>query len=226
MNRQIVDERVKQESHRVMAKNFRVTMMLLALLLLTKTVGVVCGLPWYVLLPEACGLISGVAVWGVWMSVRGLWGQADERIASEKEVCLSTSWTVVHCVALLVCTVLLMLGKGNGTVNSLTALALTVIMFITMGRLTRGGLMGERDGSTVWKRVLPVTAGVLALTPALMWLMCTLRQVTCTLWMYVLVEVVMLISCLLGGLLATSMRKQSAANAEKQLEEAEGADEE
>ena len=39
MNRQIVDERVKQESHRVMAKNFRITMLLLALLLAGKAVG-------------------------------------------------------------------------------------------------------------------------------------------------------------------------------------------
>ena len=186
------------------------------ILVLTLAAGMLLGLPWHVLLPEACGLLCGGMVWGIWMSVRGLWGAADERIAGERQVCLSTSWTVMHCAALIVSTVMMLFDRENSTVYVLTGLAMTLIMYCCMGRMTSKGLYSAQKGQKTWQRVLCVTAVTLALCPVMMW----------TMGMYILLEGVMLAACLLGGVLAQFMAKQSSVNAEKQLAEAEGADEE
>lgn len=224
--KKIADERVVQESHGVMAKNFRTAMLLLALLLVVKAVGVLIGLPWHALLPEACGLLCGGVVWGIWKSVRGLWGTADERIAAERQVCLSTSWTVTHCVALLVCTVMMFLDRDNSMAYMLTALAMTLIMYCTMGRMTQKGVYGAGNRGSVWQRVALIAGITLVLAPAMLWLMGKMRQQTYEWWMYILVEAIMLGSCVLGGVLAQRMAKRSAANAEEQLKAAEDADEE
>lgn len=224
--KKIVDERVQQESHRVMAKNFRSAAGLLVLLLVVKAAGMLLGLPWYVLLPEACGLLCGMGVWAVWMSVRGLWGEADERVARERETCMSVSWTVLHCTALLVCTALMFVDQDNNLFYVLTTLAMTLIMYTTMGRMTKGGLYAAPQGKKIWPRVLCVTGIALVQAPVMMWLLGVIRQETYPTWMYILVEGIMLVSCLLGGVLASTMVKRSNANAEKQLKAAEGSDEE
>lgn len=222
----IVDERVVQGTRSVMAKNFRGTMLMLAGLLGLKTIGLLFGLAWHVLLPEACGIFGGAAVWAVWMSVRGLWGETDERVLSEREACLSSAWTVAHCVALLVCTNLMIMDRANQIFYVLTGLAMTLIMYATMGRMTQRGLYTGKQGRTPWLRLLCVTCIALVTAPVLMWLMGTVRQETYPTWMYILVEAIMLVSCLLGGMLANAMIKKSNANAEKQLAESEDTDEE
>ena len=224
--KKIVDERVRQESYGMMAKNFRSAMLLLALLLAVKAVGVLIGLTWYALLPEACGLLCGTAVWCIWMCVRGLWGAADERIAGERQVCLSISWTVTHCVALLVCTVMMFVDRHNSMAYMLTVLAMTLIMYCTMGRMTQKGVLGSGIRGSVWQRVACIAGMTLVLAPVMLWLMSKMRQQTYELWMYILVEAIMLVCCVLGGVLAQTMTKRSAANAEAQLKAAEGSDEE
>ena len=224
--KKIADERVVQESHGVMAKNFRTAMLLQALLLAVKAVGMLLGLPWYALLPEASGLLCGGLVWGVWMTARGLWGTADERIAGERQVCLSTSWTVTHCVTLLVCTVMMFVDQHNSMAYMLTALAMTLIMYCTMGRMTQKGVYGSGTRGSVWQRVACIAGFTLVMAPVMLWLMGKMRQQTYDMWMYILVEAIMLGSCVLGGVLAKSMAKRSAANAEEQLKAAEVADEE
>lgn len=226
MKKQIVDERVKQESHRLLAKNFRGAALLLAILLAVKAVGLLLGLPWYALLPEAAGLFCGAVVWLVWMCARGLWGAADERISRERERCLSISWTVMHCAALVLSTVMMLFDRENSTVYVLTGLAMTLIMYRCMGQMTSEGLYSAQRDQKTWPRVLRVTAVTLMLCPVMMWTMGLIRQRTYPLWMYILLEGIMLAACLLGGVLAQVMAKQSCANAEKQLAEAEGTDEE
>ncbi len=226
MRNGIADERVMQESHRVLAKNFRSAVWMLVLLLVVKAVGVLIDLPWYVLLPEAAGLVCGTAVWLVWMCIRGLWGAADERISSERERCMSTSWTVAHCTALLASAALMLFDRENSTVYMLTALAMTLIMYCTMSRMANKGLYVARSGQKTWPWVLRITAVTLVLCPVMMGMMGKIRQETYSLWMYILLEGIILAACLLGGVLAQSMMKRSNANAEKQLEEAEESDEE
>lgn len=226
MSSRLADERLVQESHHVMAKNFRSAVWLLVLLLVIKAMGMLIDLPWYVLLPEAAGLVCGTAVWLVWMCARSLWGAADERISSERERCLSTSWTVMHCTALLASVALMLFDRENSTVHMLTGLAMTLIMYCTMSRMANKGLYAARSGRKTWLRVLCITAATLLLCPVMLWTMGMIRQQTYPLWMYILLEGIMLAACLLGGVLAQFMAKQSSVNAEKQLAEAEGADEE
>lgn len=219
------DERVQQESDGILAKNFRMAMLLLTALLVVKAACLLAGLPWYVLLPEAAGLLTGGAICVAWMSLCGLWGPADERIASERAKCLSTAWTAAHCVALLASTVLLLLDRDHSMLYVLTMLAMTLIQYLTLGRMTRSGLYSDRRGS-VWMRLIPVMAAVLIIAPGLMALLGRLRQQTYTVWVYAALEGILLASCLLGGVLAQEMTKRSERRAQEQLNQAEGSDEE
>lgn len=219
------DERVRQESSRITAGNFRLAMLLLAVLLIVKTACLISGLPWYTLLPEAAGLLAGGVTCLAWMTVRGLWGVVDERVAGERARCLSTSWTVMHCVALLTATALLLADHSHSMLYVLTMLGMTLLLYLTMGRMTRGGIYGgQRRG--VWMRLLPIVAAVLILAPGMMALMGMLRQQTYPVWAYVLLEGILLAACLLGGVLAQTMTKQSGRNAQEQLRKAEESDEE
>ena len=210
----------------MMAKNFRMAMLLLAALLAVKAVCLMAGLPWYALLPEAAGLLAGGATCVAWMTLRGLWGAEDERIAGERAHCLSTSWTVTHCVALLTATALLFMTRDISWLLVLTMLAMTLLLYLTMGRMTRRGLYGDSRQGRSWPRVLMLTAAVLLLAPGMMWLMGTLRQQTFSPWVYAVLEVILLGACLLGGVLAQEMTKRSGRHADAQLQEAEGSDEE
>ena len=220
------DERLTQESHAVMAKNFRTALLLLAALLVVKAAGTLAGLPWYGLLPEAAGLMCGGMTCVIWLTVRGLWGAADERVAAERVRCLSTSWTVMHCVALLTAAALLFTTRDISWLLVLTMLAMTLLQYLTMGRMTRRGLYGDGRRGGIWPRVLAITAAVLLLAPGMMWLMGTLRGQNFSLWVYAALEVILLGSCLLGGLLAQEMTRRSGRNADAQLQEAEESDEE
>lgn len=220
-----MDERVEQETHRVMAKSFRNAMLLLTLLLLLKAAGTLAGLPWYGLLPEMAGLLAGGATCVAWMTLRGLWGVADERIAGERAQCLSTSWTAAHCSTLLTATALLLADHSHSMLYVLTMLAMTLIQYLTMGRMTRGGLYGGQR-SSVWMRLLPIMAAVMIIAPGMMALLGTLRQRTFSVWVYVALEAILLASCLLGGALAQAMTKRSERSAQERLNQAEESDEE
>ena len=224
--RPVADERVTQESHAVMAKNFHIGMLLLLLLLLVKAVAMLAGSTWHVLLPEAAGLLVGGVVCAAWMTIRRLWGRPDERIAAERAICLSTSWTVMHCVALLTATALLIIDGDSSLLYVLTMLAMTLIQYLTMGRMTRRGLYGSDAPDGVWKRLLPVLLAVLAVAPLMMWGMGLLRRQTYPGWAYAAVELILLGACLLGGLLAKRLTVRSAAQAEAQLRALEESDEE
>ena len=219
------DERITQESTRIMSENFRFAMLLLAVLLLLKAGCLLAGLPWYLLLPEASGLLTGGMVCIVWMTVRGLWGLADERISGERAQCLSTSWTAAHCAALLTATVLLLADDSHSMLYVLTMLAMTLLQYLTMGRMTRGGLF-SRPRSSVWRRLLPIMAAVMILSPGGLALMGKLRAQTYPVWVYVVLEGILLAACLLGGVLAQAMVKQSERNTQEQLRQAEESDEE
>lgn len=219
------DERLVQESHAVMAKNFRMAMLLLGALLLAKVVGMLAGLPWYAGAPEAAGLLSGGMTCVIWLTLRGLWGASDERVDAERARCLSASATVAHCAALLTATALLFLDGERAWLYTLTMLAMMLIQYVTMGRMTRAGLYGGQKTSVV-KRLIPITAAVLIAAPVMLWAMGTLRHQTFPAWAYVLLEGILLASGLLGGLLAGTMTKRSGENARAQLEQAEGSDEE
>lgn len=215
------DERVMQESHRIGAKNLRMAMLLLTLLLLGKALGTLAGLPWHVLLPEAAGILGGGATFAVWMTLRGLWGAKDERVEAERAVCMNVSWTIVHCAALLTATALLLADQENSLLYALTMLAMALVQYVTMGRMTKDGLYAENRPGGVWKRLLPVTAAVLLMGPAMIAVMGLIHQETYPAWVYVAVEGILLLSCLLGGLLAKAMIKRSTRNAEEQLHAAE-----
>lgn len=224
--RPIADERVTQESTGVMAKNFRAGVLLLAALLAVKAAGVLAGLPWYALLPEAAGLLCGGMTCVIWLTARGLRGATDERIAAERARCLSASWTVLHCVALLTATALLFATRDIAWLLLLTMLAMTLLQYLTMGRMTRRGLYGEGRRGGIWTRVLIITVAVLLLAPGMMWIMGTLRQQTFSPWVYAVLEAILLGACLLGGVLAQEMSRRSGRNADAQLLEAEESDEE
>ena len=224
--RPAADERVMQESHAVMAKNFRTAVLLLAVLLAVKAAGMLAGLPWQGLLPEAAGLLAGGAVCVVWTALRGLWGAADERIAGERARCLSASWTVMHCTALLTATALLFVVRDFSWLFVVTMLAMLLLQYLTMGRMTRRGLYGDGRQGGIWPRVIMITAAVLLLAPGMMWLMGRLRGQTFGAWVYAVLEVILLGACLLGGVLAQEMARRSGRNADRQLQEAEGSDEE
>jgi len=221
----MIDERVQQESDGILAKNFRMAMLLLAVLLVVKAACLLAGLPWYALLPEAAGLLTGGVICMAWMSLRGLWGPADERIASERAKCLSTAWTAAHCAALLVSTALLLLDRDRSMLYVLTMLAMTLILYMTIGRMTRSGLYSGQRGS-IWMRLMPVMAAVLIIAPVMMALLSRLRQQTYSVWVYVALEGILLASCLLGGVLAQAMTKRSERRAQERLEQAEDMDEE
>ena len=224
--RAVADERVTQESHAIMAKNFRVGVLLLLLLLLVKAVTILAGSPWHTLLPEAAGLLVGGVVCVAWMTIRRLWGRPDERIAAERAICLSTSWTAMHCVALLTATALLIMDDDRSLLYVLTMLAMMLIQYLTMGRMTRRGLYGSNSPDGVWKRLLPVLMAVLVIAPAMLWGMGLLRRQTYPVWAYVVVELILLGACLLGGLLAKRLTLRSATQAESQLRALEESDEE
>ena len=224
--KKMIDERVQQESHGVMAKNFRITMVLLAVLLAAKAVSLLLGLPWHVLLPEIAGLGCGGVTWLIWMSLRGLWGQADERVTAERAVCLSISWTVTYCVAVLVCAAVMFVDQHNNLAYGLTSLAMTLILYVNMGRMTQKGLYNANVQGSVWQRMACIMGLLLVLSPVLLWLMGQVRNQTYELWVYIAVEVIMVVSCVLGGVLAKSLTRRSSANAEEQLKAAEGSDEE
>lgn len=209
-----------------MAKNFRIGMLLLLLLLLVKAAAVLAGSSWHVLLPEVCGIICGGMVCMVWLTICRLWGRPDERITGEREICLSTSWTVTHCVALLTATALLILDGDRSLLYVLTMLAMTLIQYLTMGRMTRRGLYGSHAPEGVWKRLLPVMLAVLIIAPLMLWGMGLLRRQTYPGWAYAAVELILLGACLLGGLLAKRLTARSAAQAESQLRALEESDEE
>lgn len=219
------DERLVQESHAVMAKNFRMAMLLLGALLLAKAAGMLAGLPWYAWAPEAAGLLSGGITCSIWLTLRGLWGASDERVDAERARCLSASSTVAHCTALLTATALLFLDGERTWLYTLTMLAMTLIQYLTMGRMTRAGLYGGQKAS-IARRLIPITAAVLIAAPVMMWATGVLRHQTFPAWVYALLEGILLASCLLGGLLVGTMTKRSGENARAQLEQAEGSDEE
>lgn len=218
---QAADERVVQESHRIGAKNLRMALLLLTALLLAKAAGMLAGLPWHALLPEAAGILCGGATCAVWMTLRGLWGAVDERVEAERAVCLSISWTLVHCAALLTATGLLFVDRENSMLYALTMLAMALVQYVTMGRMTKGGLYAESRPHSVWKRLLPVTAAVLLMGPAMLAVMGLIHQETYPAWVYAAVEGILLMSCLLGGLLAKALMKRSGQHAEEQLSAAE-----
>ena len=220
--RPVADERVTQESHAVMAKNFRIGMLLLLLLLLVKTVAILAGASWHVLLPEAAGLLVGGLVCVAWMTIRRLWGRPDERIAAERAICLSTSWTATHCAALLTATALLIMDDDRSLLYVLTMLAMTLIQYLTMGQMTRRGLYGGQAPDGVWKRLLPVMLAVRIIAPLMMWGMGLLRRQTYPGWAYAAVELILLGACLL----AKRLTIRSAAQVESQLRALEESDEE
>ena len=92
--------------------------------------------------------------------------------------------------------------------------------------MTQKGVYGAGNRGSVWQRVALIAGITLVLAPVMLWLMGTLRQQTYEWWMYILVEAIMLGSCMLGGVLAQTMAKRSAANAEVQMKAAEDTDEE
>lgn len=220
----MLDERIQQESDGILAKNFRMAILLLAALLAVKAACLLAGLPWYVLLPEAAGLIISGAICVAWMTLRGLWGAVDERIVGERAKCQSTAWTAAHCVALLASAALLLLDRDHSMPYVLTMLAMTLIQYMTMGRMTRSGLYSGRSGS-VWMRLLPVMAAVMIIAPAMMALLGRLRQQTYSVWVYVALEGILLASCLLGGVLSQEMTKRSERRAQEQLKQAEKSNE-
>lgn len=222
---QAADERVVQESHRIGAKNLRMALLLTALLL-AKAAGMLTGLPWHALLPEAAGILCGGLTCMVWMTLRGLWGAVDERVEAERVVCLSISWTLVHCAALMTATGLLFVDRENSMLYALTMLAMALVQYVTMGRMTKGGLYAESRPHSVWKRLLPVTAAVLLMGPAMLAVMGLIHQETYPAWVYAVVEGILLMSCLLGGLLAKVLMKRSGQHAEEQLSAAERNDDE
>lgn len=222
----VMDERVREESARILAKNFRMAVLLLAALLAVKAAGMLAGLPWYALLPEAAGIICGGMTCVIWLTARSLWGAADERIAGERARCLSASWTVMHCTALLTATALLFVVRDFSWLFVVTMLAMMLLQYLTMGRMTRRGLYGDGRCGGIWPRMLMITAAVLVLAPGMMWLMGRLRGQNFGAWVYAVLEVILLGACLLGGVLAQEMTRRSGRNADAQLQEAEESDEE
>lgn len=222
----MMDERVQQESAAILAKNYLMAMLLLGLLMLAKAAGLLMGLPWYALAPEAAGLLTGGMVCAAWMTARGLWGAVDERVAVERARCLSASWTAAHCAALLTATALLILDHGSAWLYALTMLAMALVQYMTLGRMTRGGLYAGSPRGRVWKRALLLTAAVLLIAPGMMWAMGMLRHQTYPAWAYAALEAILLAACLLGAVLADRMTARSGREAEKALAAAEETDEE
>lgn len=155
----VVDERVSQETTRIMAQNFWTGVIVLLVLLAIKVVQAVTGGAWIAVLPESVTLVTGVVSLLVQRTRRGLWGPKDERTAAESVEVLHNAWR--HMVAVLCACILVMILMGvDKDTYQVTILFNVVVVSLQERRLVKAGVFHQQGGNITKKGAVKMILSV------------------------------------------------------------------
>lgn len=162
--RPVADERVTQETTKIMAQNFWTETIALAALLAVKIVMAVRGDAWIGLLPELVTLAVGFVSLLIQWTKRGLWGAKDERTRGEAVAALYMAWR--HMVAVLCGSLFVMIVMGvEKEACYLTILVDGLVFGLQERRMVKAGIYHEQGEQTTGKSVAKeiVSIGVFGL---------------------------------------------------------------
>lgn len=219
----VVDERVEQETARIMAKNFWTGAIVLAVLLAVKIVMAVRGTAWVCVLPESAALAAGFIALLIQWTKRGLWGPKDERTLGESIAALRTAWQAM--VGALCCVILVMIPLDvDKDAYQLTILFNVVVFGLQERRMVKAGVFHQQGENITRKSAVKMIAGVGVFGVAAVAISSLLKGEMAPWWAFVLAPVLLM---LLGALAAGSTWVQeivSEQNADEAVKAAERED--
>lgn len=222
----IRDERVEQETVRILAQNYWTSVIVLMVLLGLKIVWAVTGGAWIAVLPESATLVAGIVSLLAQRTKRGLWGPEDERTAAESTEALRTAWQ--HMVEVLIACILVMILLGvDRDAYQVTVLFNAVVFGLQDRRLVKRGVYHQQGGNITKKSALMtiLSAGAFGLIAVLAGSL--LQGEMAPWWGFVLAPVVLMIfgAIAAGGTWVQEIvSEQNADEAVKAAEKQEDSD--